>query len=206
MNLIFGAKTLLVVLLSPSLLLAAEYHCEDQVISAGDTSGSLLNKCGEPDWKQFQTEEVLVTVGKDTQRKSISTVEEWAYNSGPHLLLRFVEIRDGKVMDVKFRGFGFVNDPENRPPCIDQNISKGESALEVLGKCGKPAQKSRSEDAAQKPIDGNTVRKTTHTTEIWTFNSGPEKLLRVITLRDGSVSDIRSTEFGYEERSQGDPH
>jgi hypothetical protein len=202
MKMPLGVKTLLPILLFPSFLAAADYRCADENISVSASSAELLAKCGEPDWKQTRTEEILVTVGKDTQRKSITTLEEWTYNIGPDRFMRIFRLRDGKVASMQIGGYGFSQEQTGRAPCSDQAILTGESIADVTVKCGPPAGKDKREVVIQERIDDNTSRKITLMNEDWTFNSGPDRFLRVITFRDGKVTGSRFGGYGYAEKSQ----
>jgi hypothetical protein len=189
-------KALLFVVLLPSALGAAEYRCADTIISAGDTSGELLMKCGEPDWKQSHTEEIIETPDKDSRRKTIISVDEWTYNLGPDRFIRIFKLRDGKVVDVGSGGYGTAKEQAGRTPCSDQIISVGDSATDVMAKCGKPAWLDKREEVIREQLDDNTARKVSVIVEEWTYNFGPNQFLRIFTFRNGRVTDIRTGGYG----------
>ena len=88
--------------------------------------------------------------------------------------------------------------------CGTRLVTEGASRTEVVTKCGEPTDvvKSRSvfrrpviwgygqpyyvgEDAIEIPV------------EIWTYNLGPNKLMRQLRFEDGVVVDIDTLGYGY---------
>jgi hypothetical protein len=187
---------LLLVVLLPSALVAAEYRCADKIISVGDTGGELLIACGESDWKQSHAEEIIETIDKDSKRKIIISVDEWTYNLGPDRFMRIFKLRDGKVVDVRSSGYGSAKEQSSRSQCSDQIISVGDSAPEVMAKCGKPAWQDKREEIIREQLDDNTVRKVSVIVEDWTYNFGPNQFLRIFTFRNGKVTDVRTGGYG----------
>jgi hypothetical protein len=187
---------LLLVVLWPSAHVAAEYRCADTVISVGDTSGELIIKCGEPDWKQSHAEEIIETIDKDSKRKIIISVDEWTYNLGPDRFMRIFKLRDGKVVDVRSGGYGSAKEQSSRSQCSDQIISVGDSAADVMAKCGKPAWQDKREEVIRVQLDDNTVRKVSVIVEDWTYNLGPNQFLRIFTFRNGKITDVRTDGYG----------
>lgn len=190
------AKALLLVLLLPTALVAAEYRCADKIISVGDASADLLMKCGEPDWKQSHNEAVIETIDKESKRKTVVSVDEWTYNLGPDRFMRIFRLRDGRVVDVQSGGYGSVKEQTGRSQCSDRIISVGDSAAEVMAKCGEPAWKDQHEEVIRTRLDDNTVSKVTVVVESWTYNFGPNRFMRIFTLRNGTVTDVRTGGYG----------
>lgn len=186
--------------LLPAVAAAAEYRCTDQIISVGDTSGELIMKCGEPDWKQSPTEEFIETLDKDTKTKVVITVEEWTYNLGPQRFMRIFKLRNGRVVDVRLGDYGYTKEQAGQFQCGGRIISTGDSAAEVAAKCGEPAWKDKREEIIRERLDNDTARKVSITVEEWTYNFGPNQFLRIFTFRNDKVTDIRTGGYGYEEK------
>ena len=74
----------------------------------------------------------------------------------------------------------------------------GDSAAEVVAKCGEPAWKDEREEIIRERLDDDTIRKVYITVEAWTCNFGPNQFLRIFTLRNGKVTNIRTGGRGYE--------
>ena len=194
---------LLIIALLPDIGAASEYRCEGKIISVGDTSGELLAKCGEPDWKQSHTEEIVKTLDKDNTRKIIIDVEEWTYNLGPRRFMRIFKLRNGRVVAIRLGDYGF-EEGINQFQCSAQSVSVGDSAAEVMAKCGEPAWKDTREEIIRERLDDETVRKVSITVEEWTYNFGPNQFLRIFTLRNGKVTNIRTGGRGYEVKPNQD--
>ncbi len=80
--------------------------------------------------------------------------------------------------------------------CKGGIASNGDTKADVIAKCGEPAGRdSRQEELVEK-IDADTKRKTIITIDEWTYNPGPDRLMRVITFRNGRLTDIRETGYG----------
>ncbi len=80
--------------------------------------------------------------------------------------------------------------------CGGRIISTGDTKAEVIMKCGEPAGKdSRTEERIEK-IDADTKRKVTITIDEWTYDLGPDTLIRVLTFADGRLVDIREAGYG----------
>ncbi len=184
--------------LLPGAGIASGYRCEGKIISVGDTSGELIAKCGEPDWKQSHTEEIIKTSDKNDKRKIVIDVEEWTYNLGPQRFMRIFKLRNGRVVDTRLGDYGFAEEEINQFQCSAQSVSVGDSAAEVVAKCGEPAWKDEREEIIRERLDDETVRKIYIIVEDWTYNFGPNQFLRIFTLRNGKVTKIRTGGRGYE--------
>jgi hypothetical protein len=187
-----------IIALLPGAGVCSGYRCEGKIISVGDTSGELLAKCGEPDWKQSHTEEIVKTLDEDNKRKIIIDVEEWTYNLGPRRFMRIFKLKNGKVVDIRLGDYGYAEEGMNQIQCGAQSVSVGDSAAEVVTKCGEPAWKDEREEIIRERLDDDTIRKVYITVEAWTYNFGPNQFLRIFTLRNGKVTNIRTGGRGYE--------
>ena len=81
--------------------------------------------------------------------------------------------------------------------CANGIVSTDDSRVDLLMKCGEPdAKDSHDEELTEKP-DPTTKRKTFITIEDWTYNFGPTQFVRIVTLRNGKIANIRSGNYGY---------
>jgi hypothetical protein len=78
--------------------------------------------------------------------------------------------------------------------CICRNgiASKGDLIVEVLKKCGQPAQKYQREETriVTKGISIVTV-------DEWIFNFGPNEFMYSLRFENGRVARIESLDYGY---------
>jgi hypothetical protein len=183
-----------------SLLLTATSHagderCADRIMSIGDTAGELLIRCGEPDWVQYSTEEMITFLDQDNKRKVTIAIEEWTYDVGPNRFMRIFTLRDNKIVDIRTGDYG-VSKEGLQPGCSDRVISKGDTAAEVMAKCGEPFHKESREEAVSERIDADNLVKVSVIVEDWTYNFGSDRFLRIFTFRNGKVTDIRTGGYG----------
>ncbi|TXH04564.1 MAG: DUF2845 domain-containing protein [Nevskiaceae bacterium] len=76
--------------------------------------------------------------------------------------------------------------------CRGGIVSEGMSAAAVLAACGEPAYRDAwNEDAYGRGLLGDA--------EEWYYNFGANQLLRVLHLRNGTVGDIATDGYGYDQ-------
>jgi hypothetical protein len=81
--------------------------------------------------------------------------------------------------------------------CEGRIVSIGDTAGEVISKCGQPTYTFQHE---QKIVDEDYPRSRIITTVIvddWTFNFGPDRFQYRLLLRNGRVAEIESLDYGY---------
>ncbi|MBJ6801375.1 DUF2845 domain-containing protein [Geomonas propionica] len=83
--------------------------------------------------------------------------------------------------------------------CKGGIVSVGDSAGEVLAKCGQPATTSQSsKKVVQKDQPYGATRSITNIiVDNWIFNFGPSEFQYQLELQDGRVSRIQSLDYGY---------
>ncbi|GFO63753.1 DUF2845 domain-containing protein [Geomonas paludis] len=82
--------------------------------------------------------------------------------------------------------------------CKGGIVSVGDSAGEVLAKCGQPATTTQSsKKVLQKDQAGPTRSITNIIVDNWIFNFGRNEFQYQLELQDGRVSRIQSLDYGY---------
>ena len=78
-------------------------------------------------------------------------------------------------------------------------VSPGDTAAEVIGKCGQPAATlQREEKKVATGANGKGEKSVTTTViEEWTFNFGPNQFQYQLSLENGRVARIESLGYGY---------
>lgn len=90
--------------------------------------------------------------------------------------------------------------------CDGGIVSDGDSAVDLIMKCGQPAWKDSHPEEIVDALDRNFKRKIMVSVEEWTYDFGPQQFLRIITLRNGVISSIRSGQYGTgKEQAQPGP-
>lgn len=177
---------------------AATLSCRGGIISDGDSRVDLVAKCGEPDAGESHNEEVFEWLHDGTKRKLFITVEDLTYNFGPNQLQRIVTLKNGIIANIRTGNYGYSKDekPAQRD-CSEQIVSRGDSKSDVVAKCGEPGWKDSHEEAFSEKLDPGVVRKRSITVDTWTYNLGPNRFVRILTFRNGRLTDIRTGNYGY---------
>jgi len=88
--------------------------------------------------------------------------------------------------------------------CAGGIVSDGDRRADLLMKCGEPDSKeSHDEVIGDRPGPG-VRRKFLITVEEWTYNFGPSRFVRIVTLKNGTISDIRAGNYGSGRSSKPD--
>lgn len=90
--------------------------------------------------------------------------------------------------------------------CPGGIIATGDSRLDLVMKCGEPDAKESHDEEIIDRSDPGMKRKVLITVEAWTYNFGPAQFLRIVTLRNGTVSDIRTGNYGYSKETKQEQH
>lgn len=75
--------------------------------------------------------------------------------------------------------------------CGQRIVNEGDDAAVLLAACGSPALR----DQWFKTIPG--TNRTLADTELWTYDFGPNLLLRLVKLHDGRIFEIESDGYGF---------
>lgn len=78
--------------------------------------------------------------------------------------------------------------------CGSRLVDEEDLAAELLAACGEPSY--RDQFSVQLPNGVNVAD-----TEIWTYDFGPQQLLRLVTLRNGQISNIDTDGYGFTRNS-----
>ncbi len=81
--------------------------------------------------------------------------------------------------------------------CSGGLISTGDSKLILLKKCGEPSWIDRWVEHTVEQPDTDFEHSITRINERWIYNLGPTQFIRIITLRDGRVSNIETGGRGF---------
>ncbi len=177
---------------------AATLDCAGGIISVGDTRVDLLAKCGEPDHKESHDEEIVERLDDGARLKLFITVEEWTYNFGPTQFMRIVTLKNGTVAGIRTGNYGYSKSPKpGQRECSEQVVTIGDTTSEVIAKCGEPTWKDSRQEEIEETLDAGIRRKVFITVEKWTYNLGPNRFVRILTFRNGKLTDITTGGYGY---------
>jgi hypothetical protein len=182
---------------------AGTINCNGGIVSVGDSRVNLVIKCGEPDWKDSHEEEIIKRFNNKSKRKKIITKEEWTYNFGPSQFMRIITIKNGKVADIRTGGYGSRKAEKPQPhEFSDRIVSIGESSGEVIAKWGEPAARNTRQEKLKERLSDGKFRTITITIDEWTYNLGPNRFMRILTFKNGKLTDINTGGYGYDRKQE----
>jgi len=81
--------------------------CDGDEIRTGLTQYEILQRCGDPAFKDSREEERLANTGKRSKRLTVTRIDEWTYNFGPNKFLRILTFENGKLVDIETGDRGY---------------------------------------------------------------------------------------------------
>lgn len=209
-NMLIGVLTGATVLAAP--LTAHALRCGTHLLSEGDTRGELLARCGDPvDASRRVVERVVRRrVRGQILENSVAVVQETlVFNFGSQRFLREVVLEDGIIRRIDTLGPGF--DPKAQGG-LEKPVRLGHTRVEVKQRWGEPVDidvrqetvtTAQGFDGSGRPTarlataEAVTATRVTVEVEVWTFNFGPNRLMRRVTFRDGRVVATETLDHGY---------
>ncbi len=183
--------------------------CAGGIVQNGDSKLDLLAKCGRPTLVEDRaTDKSAFDVRNGVARRVVSPVEVWTYDFGRNRFVQLVRLARGKVVSIERGGYGYADEApwRGRPKkstCDPAVLSEGKLTLEILSRCGEPTVKDEWEEevAAVRQVDGQVVYAETawRTIAIWTYDFGPNVLVRYVRVEDGKVTRVETGSYGYGE-------
>jgi hypothetical protein len=188
------ASAVLVVLLTQAAP-AMALRCGNHLVHKGDHVIEVLNKCGEPFWREAWEDEVLERRFLDTFERHTVAMEEWLYDFGPHRLLYILRFKNSRLESIATGDRGSRLSVQS---CREGKVlSIGDSKFEVLSMCGPP-DFSEMRDADELVISRfDRSRRTTIRLDEWTYNFGPRHFLLHLTFENGRLKRMESGGYGF---------
>ncbi len=174
---------------------AATMRCNGMVVSLGETKAEVAVKCGEPASRDSREEEVIDRSDGSAIRIATVTVEDWTYDFGPDSLIRVLIFRNNRLEDIRDRGYG-SSGSGTRKACDEPYPDPGASRSEIIARCGEPSFRDVRQEEALLAADANSAARETVTVEEWTYNLGPDRLIRIFELRNGKLVRVRTGGYG----------
>jgi hypothetical protein len=80
--------------------------------------------------------------------------------------------------------------------CAGGVIAPGDRSYDVLAKCGSPNDIESHQEEVILRADADTREKLFITVEEWTYDLGPTQFIRIVTIKNGTVTHIQETHYG----------
>jgi len=188
---------------------ADSIRCAGGIVSTGDSKLDLLAKCGRPSLAEDgAAEKGTFAVRGGVGRRVVTPVDVWTYDLGRNRFVQLVRIVKGKVASIERGSYGYADEQRwrerpRRSTCDPAALAEGKLKLEILARCGEPAvvDEWQEETAAVRQMEGETVYAdvVARTIALWTYDFGPNQLVRFVRIEDGKVSRVETGGYGYGE-------
>lgn len=165
------------------------FRCGTALVQEGDRKYDVLEKCGEPDFRDSHAGAFLPGVGP------IDITETWYYNRGSSRLLRILTFHRGSLRSIETGGPGF-NANAARRSCQPYELNAGMSKFELLSRCGEPVARDQWFEQAGPRFHKRHNRLGTVLVEEWTYTFGPNRFRRYFRIINGRVVDIARGDKG----------
>jgi hypothetical protein len=189
-------------------------RCDGGIVSVGDSKLDLIGKCGQPALREAQAEErsrvQLDAAGRAFGgQASVVTLERWTYNFGTRSFVQHVTLEGGRIVAVERGGYGYdLGAVRSEGPgiprarCDQLAFHVGDSTFDVLARCGEPALRDArlvtrvlgAGAGRGGTFDGASV---TELVEVWTYDLGPQTLVRSLLIAGGKVVAVETGGYGY---------
>src|SRR5690606_4665015 len=131
----FGILLVLLVILA----WAGDAHalrCGNRVVTTGDHTFQVRERCGEPYWTNATSELLVSGLDGPLERRVERHVEEWFYNFGPNRLVHRLVFADDRLVRIETAGYGVRRVGND---CSDTALRAGVTSGEVVLRCGEPS-------------------------------------------------------------------
>jgi len=173
---------------------AFELRCDDGVVEMEDSKYLITHKCGEPTYTE--TSQVSrIAESRQGVVQTFVTVEDWLYNFGPQRFVVVLTFENDKLIGMRSFGKGRARHDE---PDFNKKVDIGDPSVRLLLLYGPPSHKEeRVETWVMHHKSGVTLPRQ-RAVEIWTYNLGPHRFMRIYRLVDGRLVGKRRGEKGFE--------
>jgi hypothetical protein len=188
---------------------ADSLDCPGGIVQSGDSKLDLLSKCGRPSLVEDRAaEKGAFDARNGVARRVVAPVDVWTYDFGKNRFVQLVRIVRGRIASIERGGYGYADEApwRGRPrksTCDPAALGEGKLALEILSRCGEPAVKDEWEEevVAVRQVDGHSVfgDAAYRVVAVWTYDFGPNVLVRYVRVEDGKVTRVETGSYGYGE-------
>lgn len=159
-------------------------RCGDRLVRTEALVAEVIAACGTPDYRQ-------ISYGRPAYG---ADEEQWYYNFGAQRFVRVLRFRQGQLVSVAADGYGF--DARRASRCAATEIRSGASAFRLLGLCGEPVSREAFEESPPPAQDDPDDAAPPRYRERWVYDLGSDTRMRIVTLREGRVTDVTLGHYG----------
>lgn len=170
--------------------------CKGQTVNISETMNEVAAKCGEAMLKEHRTVTVEEMDEDGTRSSTVTTIDEWTYDSGTDELVQSYRFENGELAGIRNIGYGTTRDFSIDTCRNGAKLAEGDSIVETYLKCGEPIAKERRDDKVIEGESGGKIRRTFVPVVEWTYRYGPGAPGYTVTFENGVAANIRTREFG----------
>jgi len=82
-------------------------HCDTDILGTGLSQYEVLQRCGEPFFRDSRIEEVFSGISGGSRRLVERRIDEWTYNLGPTRFMRILTFKNGRLEEIVSGSKGF---------------------------------------------------------------------------------------------------
>jgi hypothetical protein len=186
---------------------ADSIRCAGGIVATGDSKLDLLGKCGPPALEEGAVaERSTLDVKAGLAQRVAAPIELWTYDLGQNRFVQVVRILKGRIVSIERGSYGYAEgqSPPLRPrkaACDPAALAEGKLKHEILASCGEPAVVDawQEEVAVVRPAGDAAVaaESVSRTIERFTYDFGPNRLVRFVQFEDGKVTRLETGSYGY---------
>ena len=176
-------------------------RCGSRIIAVEAHAADILAACGEPSFRD-------VLSYPAPGNGELADSEQWTYNFGHNQLLQVLRLRNGRLVDIRSDGYGFITGGSRG--CSSEEIVEGQSKYRLVSSCGEPMTRrtvgyvNALRPRYERRYGGVTTSRGHYPVEVfreeWVYNFGSNRFLKVVTLEDGVVAEVQNGERGFNTR------
>ncbi|MCZ6671332.1 MAG: DUF2845 domain-containing protein [Verrucomicrobia bacterium] len=192
---------------------------KNRVVDTGMSKGKVFLIAGQPDWKAsyiigdrgymdqpayqvnaFSNTSLVTGFSGNFDPLGSVAVEEWLFNRGKYRLMKLLRFEDERLVAIVSVGYGF--DDKRKGSIINPDWSAlkvGDTSYEVLNRFGEPSLTESKPEISFVRIYGphrHPLHYRSADVSWWYYNSGKNRLFRIIKLVNGRVVEIETEGYG----------
>jgi hypothetical protein len=151
-------------------------------------------RCGDPTYWDQRIDETDLRTQEGLWLHRSKTIDEWTYDLGTTRLVQTLRFVDGALVKITSGGYGKgAASPSGDRPGI---LSVGDNKAKVILTWGQPAYADQRVEQRSFFGDNGEVLQKTVTIDVFTYDFGPDRLVRILTLENGRIVGIRTGSYG----------
>jgi hypothetical protein len=164
-------------------------RCGSRVVNMGDRDIAVRDRCGDPYFTEQSYALDIRGANSPLEVQDEIVYDVWYYNFGPRQLMQRMLFRDGRLARMEALGYGVNAIGQD---CNLDTMRSGTPAGEVMAHCGEPISRNATNRSVVRRDGNGHERFTQLRHEEWIYDLGDGRLLRVLSIDNGRLTDVSS--------------